>query len=491
MATALSAYTPTHRGRNGGARKLCAWTELALHRPLRRSQPRRLSTCNSMQPGCLTPTKYPEPWMRVEAVRQALFRSAALFSYAPSRERLGNGILRAKEALALAPMASSALQKRGLDSAGLPFLNVFSSRGLAPTSTDAMLQLEATQLVQRWSSELPNPLEAAVADPDRPADDVPPQDVERFLAAVAEHPQASNRLKARARDVLAAAGRVRVRVPRSAPDAEDSNANNPNETATTSPATIEAPFEAPKPPCRKLRGFAVDPSLATRLDTVNISEVTFEVPWENVKPGPIGEYLEVVDVDPASQTFYAPVDLNAPALLAQDGLPPSEGTPQFHQQMVYAVASLTIRNFEVALGRRALWRPGPPPTGANKKDDSHYVPRLRIYPHALREANAYYSPSKIALLFGYFDSVNVNDGLQLPAGRVFTCLSHDIVAHETTHALLDGMNRRFLSPSNPDVLAFHEGFADCVAMLQHFTFPKLVPNKYASRAVRSPTNKTC
>ena len=28
--------------------------------------------------------------------------------------------------------------------------------------------------------------------------------------------------------------------------------------------------------------------------------------------------------------------------------------------------------------------------------------RLRIYPHALREANAYYSPEKKALLFGYF-----------------------------------------------------------------------------------------
>jgi hypothetical protein len=29
--------------------------------------------------------------------------------------------------------------------------------------------------------------------------------------------------------------------------------------------------------------------------------------------------------------------------------------PHFHQQMVYAVAMRTIRNFEIALGRRALW----------------------------------------------------------------------------------------------------------------------------------------
>ena len=41
-------------------------------------------------------------------------------------------------------------------------------------------------------------------------------------------------------------------------------------------------------------------------------------------------------------------------LLAQDGLAPSESDPQFHQQMVYAVAMTTIRHFERALGRVAL-----------------------------------------------------------------------------------------------------------------------------------------
>ena len=34
--------------------------------------------------------------------------------------------------------------------------------------------------------------------------------------------------------------------------------------------------------------------------------------------------------------------------------------------------------------------------------DNGFVRKLRIYPHALREANAYYDPDKIALLFGYF-----------------------------------------------------------------------------------------
>lgn len=228
------------------------------------------------------------------------------------------------------------------------------------------------------------------------------------------------------------------------------------------------------PTYRRLRVYTLDPSLATKLDTALINQTVLKVPWETeLSEGPTGEYLEVMDYDPASNCFYAPVDLNSPFLLAEDGLEPSEGNPKFHQQMVYAVAMTTITNFERALGRKALWAPQferDPETGEVRA--SHPVPRLRIYPHALREANAFYSPTKKALLFGYFPAILANPGENLPGGLVFTCLSHDVVAHETTHALLDGLHRYFAEPSNPDVLAFHEAFADIVAMFQHFTQPE-------------------
>jgi hypothetical protein len=198
-----------------------------------------------------------------------------------------------------------------------------------------------------------------------------------------------------------------------------------------------------------------------------------------LQPGPRGEYLDVIDVDPGSSCFYEPVNLDDYALLARGGLSPSEGSPQFHQQMAYAVSRLTIDNFEHALGRKTLWRPVRDPK-KHPKDDSIFVPQLRIYPHALREANAYYSPEKVALLFGYFNAGIENTGDQLPGGTVFTCLSQDIVAHETTHALLDGMHRKFVTPTNPDVLAFHEGFADIVALLQHFSFPEILRDQIAS-----------
>src|SRR5262249_14423969 len=51
------------------------------------------------------------------------------------------------------------------------------------------------------------------------------------------------------------------------------------------------------------------------------------------------------------------------------------------------------------------------------------------------------------------------------------------IAHETTHAILDGMHSRFNEPTNPDVLAFHEGFADIVALMQHFTIYQVLENE--------------
>jgi hypothetical protein len=199
-------------------------------------------------------------------------------------------------------------------------------------------------------------------------------------------------------------------------------------------------------------------------------------------PGPVGEYLEVVDHDPASNCFYAPVDLNHPHLLAQDGLPPSEGNPQFHQQMVYAVAMTAIGVFEQALGRVALWGPHLPRDewqGLPMPEEDRFVPRLRIYPHALRQRNAYYDPDLKALLFGYFPAADAPGGENLPGGTVFACLSYDIIAHETTHALLDGLHRYFLYASNPDVHAFHEAFADIVALLQHFSHAEVLRHQIA------------
>jgi hypothetical protein len=237
--------------------------------------------------------------------------------------------------------------------------------------------------------------------------------------------------------------------------------------------------DPPPPVHRSLQIYAFDPSLDLDLETARVNRSTISVGWEDdLQPGPVGDYLEVIDVDPASRCVYAPVDLDHRHVLAADGHAPSEGNPQFHQQMVYAVAMKTIGNFERALGRVVHWSPRNWDENGDFLDaEDAYVQRLRIYPHALREANAYYSPDKRALLFGYFNAQNSDAREGLPGGMVFTCLSHDVVAHETTHAILDGIHRRMLEATNPDVLAFHEAFADLVAIFQHFTLPGVLEHQ--------------
>jgi hypothetical protein len=239
-----------------------------------------------------------------------------------------------------------------------------------------------------------------------------------------------------------------------------------------------SPVSQKVPTTRPLKVYAFDPIVGKQLENSMLDSSTLNVRWEaGLEEGPAGEYVEVVDYDPTLGCFYEPVNLNDDFILAQGGLAPSEGTPEFHQQMVYAVAMTTIANFEKALGRRALWAPRKYEKGMVERD--RYVRRLRIYPHALREANAYYSPEKKALLFGYFPAGPKGAGNNLPGGLVFSCLSHDIIAHETTHALLDGLHPYFIEASNPDVLAFHEAFADIVALFQHFSQPEPLRHQIA------------
>ena len=165
---------------------------------------------------------------------------------------------------------------------------------------------------------------------------------------------------------------------------------------------------------RKLRGYALDPGFSTRLDTANINEMVYQVRWEEVSKGPCGDYFEVIDYDPASNCYYNPIDLNSQEVLAQNGLNPSEGNPQFHQQFVYAIAMKTLELFEQSLGRKIIWPPRKYDSHTPRDANERYVDRLRIYPHAFRDANAYYDPDKKAILFGYFEAAAQVQGANFP-----------------------------------------------------------------------------
>ena len=218
------------------------------------------------------------------------------------------------------------------------------------------------------------------------------------------------------------------------------------------------------PLVRPLRIFTLDP--ATSVLDGAVAEV--DVPYEPVAPGPVGALFEIDPVDGVHGVRYRAVDLDDPRVLIRVGRDPSVSDPEFHQQMVYAVASLVYAAFRGALGRDVAW-------GFKQPAGPADAPlRLRLRPHAFAGANAFYDPATGSIAFGYYPAVQDVAGRNLPGGYVFTCLSHDVVVHEVTHALLDGLRAHFASPTGRDVLAFHESFADLIAVFQHFSYPQVV-----------------
>jgi hypothetical protein len=224
------------------------------------------------------------------------------------------------------------------------------------------------------------------------------------------------------------------------------------------------------PPHRPLKVYAFDPTRGRTLGNY----MTINTPYERLQPGPVGKYLEVIDYDANNKCYYQPVNLDDPWVILGDGLDPSESNAQFHQQMVYAVASEMIARFESALGRSIKWSFGRWKRADRKEDEEeeedYSLIRLRIFPHGMQDANAYYSDDLGALVFGYFPATEADSGRNLPGQTIFTCLSHDIIAHETAHALVDSQKDFFMEPTSADALAFHEAFADIVALFQHFMF---------------------
>lgn len=213
---------------------------------------------------------------------------------------------------------------------------------------------------------------------------------------------------------------------------------------------------------------AQDPAVRIKGRRLAVAQV--DIPAEELADGPTGYRVRVIDYDASNNLLYLPhryqIEPTTGAVI-DPWAPPEDdasaskwrayeqrllGDPQFHCQNVFAIAMRTLARFEYALGRRMSWG-----------FDAH---QLQIAPHAFADANAFYTEQDHALMFGYFRGKR--------GDNVFTCLSHDIVAHETTHALLDGLRDRYTEPSSPDQAAFHEGFADVVALLSMFSLTSIV-----------------
>ena len=132
----------------------------------------------------------------------------------------------------------------------------------------------------------------------------------------------------------------------------------------------------------------------------------------------------------------------------------SPNTDQFDAVHTFAIVRMTLTMFQRALASEAT----APPLPWQWNSASNTTP-LHVFPHGLPNVmNAFYSRTEKALKFGHF----------IPSGateRVYTCRSFDIVAHETGHAVLDGLKPDWLLNNNPPQTGgLHESFGDLTAI---------------------------
>ena len=212
---------------------------------------------------------------------------------------------------------------------------------------------------------------------------------------------------------------------------------------------------SPPKATREMTVIAQDPSVKTA-DGKHILMSKVTVPAEILADGPRGYRVHVVDYDSTTGRYHGahhlPSEYDEEPKSWRKGSPAIVSDFQFHAQNVYALVMKTLARFEFALGRRIGW-----------SFESH---QLNVAPHAMVDANAFYSPADQGLVFGYFVGAS--------GKPVYASLSHDVVVHETTHALVDALREKYMMPSSPDQAAFHEGYSDVVALLSVFSQRELV-----------------
>lgn len=170
--------------------------------------------------------------------------------------------------------------------------------------------------------------------------------------------------------------------------------------------------------------------------------------------GPVCSRVAILDFDPDTGALLpgVPVHLHKHATREWrygSGKEPTGAdleTPEFIATSVFGTVHRTIAKFEESdvLGRPIRW--------------AFDGPQLLVVPRAGEWENAFYERESRSLQFFCFPDRSD------PTRRIHTALSADIVAHETTHAILDGIAPDLYGALAPEALALHEAIADLGAL---------------------------
>jgi hypothetical protein len=168
-----------------------------------------------------------------------------------------------------------------------------------------------------------------------------------------------------------------------------------------------------------------------------------QVEVETLLPGPVSDRVAIVDLRDDGSL--------APALPVPDGNPVPDPLgedpyrdPATIRWSAFAIVLKTLSMYEDddCLGRTIPW--------------AFQRTQLLVVPDAGRAANAFYDRESCCLQFFSFPD---GDG-----GLAHTAASHDVVAHETGHAILDGIAPWLYDAQSPQSLAIHESVADLTAL---------------------------
>ncbi len=193
----------------------------------------------------------------------------------------------------------------------------------------------------------------------------------------------------------------------------------------------------------------------TRLEDRPLT-IPLSVPYERLSRGPVGARF-TTSVRGSGSSAGRPLVLDSAfeAVNYRDVPCPADlerllGDRAFLAQHGYAVAASTLDLFESTMGRRLGW-----------KSRGHRLTLKLFEPISFEQTG--YDAQRGEIRFGH-----MRDGRS--RHHVPMALYRDLVAHEVTHAILDGYRPHLADPDGTvDEHAIHEGFSDLVAMLSVFS----------------------
>jgi len=177
--------------------------------------------------------------------------------------------------------------------------------------------------------------------------------------------------------------------------------------------------------------------------------------------GPVCPRVAVLDLEPGDEQLARGARLVRPTAgndfaTYEVERPVEQGAASVEREAmavsVFGAVLKTIKLFEEpdALGRKVTW--------------AFAAPQLLVVPRAGQWANAFYERESHSLQLFHFEA-----GGHL----IYTANSQDIIAHETAHALIDGVAPDLYGAITPQSLAIHEAVADIAAVLTSFRCQEL------------------